>query len=293
MFNKALDSSVNWNVFRYLADFLHFGGMISGLAVVGSTRSVDGFSGKTQVLYQLVYFCRYLDIFTESQTLYLVFFKVTFNLVTATMLAMFWKFQRTYDAGADSCNLLIIVLPVAAAALLLGSGSGVKEDLWTFSEFLEPFALLPQYIVCYRAKRVRPGALIYVGAVGGYRVLYVCNWIYKRYKLHGRYHDYTSWLGGVVECAMFVDFVLRIAQRRDVVEASGLGKLLLSMDDNAGRLSEKIEMSALGRRLPLGVSGSGGAQVNGGKTWLSTDRLTDEEGAKLMTMDGGDEDGYY
>jgi len=286
------DPSVNWNVFRYLADYLHFGGMLAGLAVVGSTRSVEGFSGKTQVLYQLVYFCRYLDVFTESQAMYLIFFKVTFNVVTASMLVMFWLFRHTYDSVADSCNLLAILLPVATAALVLGSGSGVKDDLWTFSEFLEPFALLPQYIVCYRAKRVRPGALMYVFAVGGYRMLYVCNWICKRSKWHDRYHDYTSWLGGIVECILFVDFLCRIAQRKDVIEASGLGRLLLSMDDNAGRLSEKIEMSALGRRLPLGVSGSGGAQANG-RSWTSYDRLTDEEGAKLMTLDNGDADGYY
>eukprot|EP00929_Paragymnodinium_shiwhaense_P113598 TRINITY_DN81881_c0_g1_i1.p1 TRINITY_DN81881_c0_g1~~TRINITY_DN81881_c0_g1_i1.p1 ORF type:complete len:290 (-),score=68.37 TRINITY_DN81881_c0_g1_i1:28-897(-) len=284
------EKSVNWNIFRYVADYLHFGGMISGLVVIGGTRSVDGFSGKTQVLYQLVYFCRYLDVFTDQQSTYLIFFKITFQLVTAVMLGFFWAFRHTYDAAADSCNLLAILLPVSTASLVFGERSGFKEDLWTFSEFLEPFALMPQYIVCYRAKRVRPGALLYVFAVGGYRVLYVCNWIYKRYMLHGAYHDYTSWLGGAVECMLFVDFVSRIAQRRDVIEASGIGKFLLKMDENAGRLSEKVEMSALGRRLPLGVSGSSGQ--DNGRSWNSADRMTDEEGAKLMTLDA-DADSYY
>jgi len=287
-------NDVNWNIFRYVADYLHFGGMLLGLATICTTRSVEGFSGKTQVLYQLVYFTRYLDVFTEVQTTYLVFFKITFNLVTATMIVLFVLFKHTYDVTADSCNLLALIGPAMVAAFMASEGTGFKEEFWTFSEFLEPVALLPQYIVCYRAPRVRLSAVLYVLALGGYRLFYVCNWIYKRYKLHGRYHDWTSWLGGGLECVLFIDFVIRILSRREaLVEASFLGKTLLHLDDNAGRLAEKIEMQALGRRLPLGVSGTGGSMQDGDhERWDVSDRLADEEGAKLMTLDG-DVDGYY
>ncbi|CAJ1449905.1 unnamed protein product [Effrenium voratum] len=158
--------TVSWNVFRLLADFLHLAGMGFGLAAILSSRTVAGFSRKTQVLFQAVFLSRYLDIFTQRQGSYLLFFKISFNLITAFMLWCFHKLHITYDSAADSCNLLALVLPTAIIAFLSG-GEGLREEAWTFSELLEPLALIPQYIMCYRATRVRPAAVIYVLAVGG------------------------------------------------------------------------------------------------------------------------------
>ncbi|CAK8986784.1 ER lumen protein-retaining receptor [Durusdinium trenchii] len=143
--------TVSWNVFRLLADFLHLGGMSFGLAAIVSSRSVAGFSRKTQVLFQLVFVSRYLDIFTQHQGLYLLFFKV--RLRTAFMLWLFHKLHQTYEAAADSCNLLALVAPAAILAWLSG-GMGLREEAWTFSELLEPLALIPQYIVCYRVRAI-------------------------------------------------------------------------------------------------------------------------------------------
>jgi len=284
-----LGSDANWNIFRYAADYLHFGGMLFGLATIVSTKSVEGFSWKTQVLYQMVYLFRYLDVFFDSQASYLVFFKITFNLVTATMLASFVVFRYTYDAASDSCNIIALAFPAFVVAMMASHGTGLKEELWTFSEFLEPVALLPQYIVCYRAQKVRVATLLYTLAVGGYRVLYVFNWMYKRYRWHSAYHDYVSWLGGGLECVLFADFVMRIVQRRDVIEASALGKAVLSLDENAGRVSENLEMRAIGRRLPLGLSGPGSAlgadSALGGGTWNASDRIAEDEGCGLLTLD--------
>lgn len=285
-----MSDPISWNVFRLTADVLHLAGMVFGLFAVWSTRTVEGFSGKTQVLYQAVYVSRYLDVFTSSQVLYLLVFKVVFNLITLSMLAAFAFLWRTYDATLDSCNLLAVLLPTAVAAYAASAGSGFQQEMWTFSEFLEPFALVPQYIVCYRASRVRPAAILYVFAVGGYRALYICNWMYKRYKWHSAYHDYTSWCGGALECILFVDFMIRISQRKEVIGAMGaspIGRVLLHIDSSAGRLSEKIEMGTIGRRLPFGVSGPGSQDDERAKRqWDVSDRLTDEESCQLLTLSG-------
>merc|ERR1719210_2809076 len=125
--------------------------------------------------------------------------------------------------------------------------------------------------------RVRVASVLYVLAVGGYRFLYVCNWIYKRYKWHESYHDYTSWCGGVLECILFVDFVMRISRRREVIGAIGaspLGHMLLHIDDSAGRLSEKIELKVMGRRLPGGISGPGSQDDEfAKKQWDASDQI--------------------
>jgi len=230
-----------------------------------------------------------LDVITESQVMYLIFFKITFNLITAAMLTSFALFPHSYDVSADSCNIVAIALPTAVAAFLASSGSGLQEQLWTWSEFLEPFALVPQYIMCYRAKSIRPVAILYTLAVGGYRVLYVCNWIYKRFKWHSAYHDYTSWLGGSVECILFIDFVLRIAKRSDdALGVSFLGQALLNIDEGANKLSEQVEMRALGRRIPYGLSGTSSTKDHSLDSWEASDRLGDEEGCKLLTLSEDD-----
>jgi len=285
----TMGDTVSWNVYRYAADYLHFGGMILGLVCVWSSKNVQCFSRKTQVLYQIVYVTRYLDVLTESQVMYLIFFKFTFNFITAAMLVAFTLYPTTYDVASDSCNIVAVLVPTAVAAFLMSEGSGLQEELWTWSEFLEPFALVPQYIMCYRVKSIRPVTILYTLAVGGYRVLYVCNWIYKRFKWHSAYHDYTSWIGGSVECLLFADFVLRIAKRTDSsLGVSFLGEALLKMDEGANKISEQVEMKTIGRRLPYGLSGS--AQKQGDENaWNEGDKLMDEEGCKLMTLSNDDE----
>lgn len=282
----------SWNIFRYVGDYMHFAGMILALVVICVTKSVQGFSGKTQVLYQVVYVTRYLDVLTKSQVMYLVFFKVSFNLVTLAMLCAFHRFRDTYEAAADSCNLFAILGPVAVTAFLTSSNLGWQKELWTLSEFVEPFALVPQYIMCYRAKNVRFVTIVYVMAVGGYRVLYIGNWIYKRYTWHAAYHDYTSWLGGVLECILFFDFMFRIARRREeIIPDSSLGKALLCLDTGAGRIAEKIELSTIGRRLPFGMTGTGTQDdENDRRQWDKSDKLVDEEGCKLLTLGADDDD---
>lgn len=283
---RLLDFAVNWNYFRLIGDFMHLGGMVFGLAAICTGRSVDGFSRKTQVLYQTVYITRYLDIFVEPQGMYLFCFKVTFNAITAAMLYLFAKYPHTYDISADSCNVIALFVGAGIIAYVSSAGSSFEKELWAYSEFLEPLALVPQYIMCYRVQRVKPTVVLYVLAVGGYRLLYVCNWIYKRYKWHGAYHDYISWCGGILECVLFADFALRISQRQEVIGAFGgatpFGRLLLTMDNTAGMVFEKIEMNTIGRRLPLGLSGHGKEDHDGQKQWSISDQHIEEEGCHLL-----------
>lgn len=282
--------AVTWNIFRLAGDVLHLGGMALGLGAVWQSRSVEGFSRKTQVTFQVMYVCRYLDIFTASQNAYLLFFKVGFNVITALMLVAFVRWSSTYDQAADSCNLVAVLGPSFLLAHLTASGSGFREEMWTFSEFLEPLALIPQYIVCYRAARVRPAALLYMLALGGYRMLYILNWVYKRYKWHSAYHDYTSWAAGAVEGVIFVDFVVRIMQRKEVIGAIGtspLGHLMLQLDEGAGRFAERVEMRTLGRRIPFGLSGrTSEDSEQERRQWDVSDKLGDEEGCRLLTLSG-------
>ena len=253
--------------------------MFGTLALIMKTQSVQGFSRKSQFLFLIVYLSRYLNIFQSGW--YLFLFKAAYILITTCIIASFTLLHHTFDETADSCNVMAIVIPVVVFAFCVSEGQGVEKECWTFSEFLEPFALVPQYLMCYRkVPSIRPATVFFVLTVGGYRVFYVCNWLYKRHMLHGAYSDPVSWVGGAFECTLLLDFMYGITHQQGGV--SSLGQMLLNLDDRAGNLSNTVELHSLGRRIPLGLSGT----TQSSKSWDPKDQLCDEESSKLLTFDG-------
>lgn len=239
--NFAHLASHSWNVFRYLGDYLHLFGIVVLIATIASRQSVAGISRSTQILYFLVFTTRYLDLFDHSQTTYLVVFKLTYILTSIIVLACFYVMDRTYQRVNDTCNLAVIVAPCITAALLLTSEYTVLEILWTFSEFIEGFAMVPQYIFCYREKGSRDwGAGLYVITLGSYRVFYALNWIYKKVQMP-HYSDMQSWIGGVIEIIFFIDFL-----NYRFTGNSMLRTAVLQVDTRINEISEQVEIKVLG-----------------------------------------------
>lgn len=234
-------AAYSWNIFRYIGDYLHLFGVIALLLTIASRRSVAGISRSTQVLYFLVFITRYLDLFDHSQTFYLVFFKLTYIATSSIILLLFWQLDSTYERRNDTCNLSVILIPCAAAAFLLTNEYSVLEILWTFSEFIEAFAMVPQYIFCYREKAKSDfGSSLFIIALGGYRVFYALNWIYKKIQMP-QYSDVQSWLGGIVEILFFVDFL-----NYRFTGNSMLRSMVLTVDTKINEISDKVEMKVLG-----------------------------------------------
>lgn len=229
-----------------------------------------------------VYITRYLDVFQNFETEnYLFFFKVAYILLTASMIAAFSLHAHTYDQAGDSCNVVLILVPVAILAFLVSEpGGGAKQMCWTFSEVLEPVALLPQYIMSYRSlqkAKLRRVVVLFLTTVGGYRFLYVCSWIYKRMAWHTLYTDPISWLGGCLECAMFTDFAFTLSQGSGIV--SSFGSLMLQADDKAVEWFEQVELNALGRKVPFGLSGASAGET----PWKESDKIGEEERDGLLS----------
>merc|ERR1711907_486297 len=204
-------------------------------------KSVAGISRSTQILYFLVFVTRYLDLFDHSQTTYLVVFKLTYASTAALILGCFFMMDQTYQRVHDTCNLSVILVPCITAALLLTNEYSALEILWTFSEFVEGFAMVPQYIFCYREKGQRDwGAGLYVICLGSYRVFYALNWIYKKFQMP-HYSDVQSWIGGVIEILFFIDFL-----NYRFTGNSMLRTAVLQVDTKINEISEKVEMKVLG-----------------------------------------------
>jgi ER lumen protein retaining receptor len=233
-------ATYSWNIFRYIGDYLHLFGIVVLLVTIGSRKSVAGISRSTQVLYCLIFCTRYLDLFDHSQTAYLVIFKLTYIVTSLIVLGLFFQLDSTYERRHDTFNIAVVIIPCATASLLLTNEYSMLEILWTFSEFVEGFAMVPQYIFCYRCGPRDVGQSLYVIALGGYRVFYALNWIYKKIQMP-HYSDVQSWIGGIIEILFFFDFLnYRFAG------SSVLRTMVLSVDTKINEISENFEMKVLG-----------------------------------------------
>lgn len=239
--NLAKLTSYSWNVFRYIGDYLHLFGIFALLATLFKNKSCQGISRSTQILYFCVFITRYLDLVDHSQTAYLVFFKMTYILSSIVVLVVFWKLDKTYERQKDTCSLPVIFIPCITAAVLMANEYSVLEMLWSFSQFLEGFAMVPQYIFCYRDKFSSDmGVTMYVLSLGGYRVFYAANWIYKKVQMP-MYSDIQSWTGGIIEISFFTDYLLS-----RVTGFSLLRAMVLKVDEKINELQDKVEMKVLG-----------------------------------------------
>jgi len=252
--NIAKLAGYSWNIFRYIGDYLHLFGIFALLATLAKNKSCHGISRSTQILFFFIFITRYLDLLDHSQTAYLVFFKVTYIATSVIVLLIFYKLDRTYERQKDTCNLAVIFVPCATAAVLLANESSILEVLWSFSQFLEAFAMVPQYVFCYRDQYSKDiGVSLYVISLGGYRVFYAANWIYKKVQMP-HYSDVQSWAGGAIEISFFADYLLS-----RVTGYSLLRAFVLTVDEKINEIQDKVEMKVLGSSRATRVAGAEGA----------------------------------
>jgi len=231
----------SWNIFRYMGDFLHLGGIVVLIMTIVKRQSVAGLSQKTQLLYTIVYTTRYLDLLSHSQAAYLVIFKLIFIFSALVTLSAFQRFGETWEKTKDTCKITIFLIPCFVLALVMTAEFSLLEILWTFSEFLEAVAMVPQYIFSYRDMNCREvGVNGFIVLIGAYRVMYSFNWMYKKYQVP-QYSDIDSWIAGIIEIGLFADYM---AYR--FAGISYLRKSVLFADLKVHEMHEKVERKLLG-----------------------------------------------
>merc|ERR1719253_998355 len=157
--------------------------------------------------------------------------------------------DATYERNKDTCSLSVILIPCATAAVLLAMETTALEVLWSFSQFLEGFAMVPQYIFCYRDRGASDlGVSLYVMSLGGYRVFYAANWIYKKVQMP-HYSDVHSWTGGIIEISFFTDYLLSRFTGYSLLRA-----LVLTVDEKINEFQEQVEMKVLGKKGQRGTT---------------------------------------
>jgi len=201
------------NIFTFLGDILHLFSILILLLKIYTTKSCKGISLKTQALYMLVFLCRYVDLFWNFESMYNWVMKVIFISTSSAivyLMTLHEPIRDTYDRKQDSLFLPFLLAPTAALSLLTTASYHPAELLWTFSIWLEAVAIVPQLFVVHAMAKEQNGfvdALTsdYVFTLGGYRAMYLVNWVY-RYFTESGYSNWISWIAGVVQTVIYCDF---------------------------------------------------------------------------------------
>lgn len=193
------------NIFRLVGDMSHLGAILILLLKMWKTRSVAGISGKSQILFAIVFTTRYLDLFTSFISMYNTCMKLFFIAsMYFTIYLMYFKFKATYDSNHDTFRVEFLIVPVGGLAFLVNHEFAPLEILWTFSIYLESVAILPQLFMVSKTGEAETITSHYLFALGSYRALYLLNWIY-RYYAEG-FFDLIAVVAGVVQTILYCDF---------------------------------------------------------------------------------------
>lgn len=161
------------NIFRLLADLSHLLAIIILLLKIWKTRSCagdyddrhatfisstrgvysvnvliffllfSGISGKSQILFSIVYTTRYLDLLTTFVSPYNTFMKIVFIAASyATVYLMYVKFKATYDHNHDTFRIEFLLIPSLILALLINREFTVLEvSMYHCSRFFNAYKL--------------------------------------------------------------------------------------------------------------------------------------------------------
>ena len=193
------------NVFRLTGDLSHLAAIITLLLKIWTTRSCAGISGRSQILFALVFTTRYLDLFTTYISLYNTSMKIIYIVCSyATVYLIYNKFKKTYDDNHDCFRTELIIVPTAFLAILFTPKFSLQEILWTFSIYLESVAIMPQLFMITKSGEAETITSHYLFCLGLYRALYIVNWIW-RYRNDG-FYEMNAIVAGVIQSVLYCDF---------------------------------------------------------------------------------------
>ncbi|KAF3813877.1 hypothetical protein GH733_017909, partial [Mirounga leonina] len=193
------------NIFRLTGDLSHLAAIVILLLKIWKTRSCAGISGKSQLLFALVFTTRYLDLFTSFISLYNTSMKLIYIACSyATVYLIYMKFKATYDGNHDTFRVEFLVVPVGGLSFLVNHDFSPLEILWTFSIYLESVAILPQLFMISKTGEAETITTHYLFFLGLYRALYLVNWIWRFY-FEG-FFDLIAVVAGVVQTILYCDF---------------------------------------------------------------------------------------
>jgi len=132
--------------------------------------------------------------------------KVIFIGATALVIyLMKIKYNKTYSKDEDTFPMWWLIPPCIILSLIWNESFTPFEVLWAFSIYLEAVTILPQLVLLQKTGNVETLTSHYIFCLGGYRTLYLFNWIY-RFLMEEDYRQWIVWIAGLVQTILYIDF---------------------------------------------------------------------------------------
>ncbi|CAB4254983.1 similar to Saccharomyces cerevisiae YBL040C ERD2 HDEL receptor, an integral membrane protein that binds to the HDEL motif in proteins destined for retention in the endoplasmic reticulum [Maudiozyma barnettii] len=199
------------NIFRILGDLSHLASILILIYTIRSTHVIEGISFKTQTLYALVFITRYVDLLTFNYiSFYNTIMKIFFIVSSAYIVVLLQSYQKSNSIAykemilADNFKIQYILAASFALSLVLNYKFSVIEILWSFSLWLESFAILPQLFMLSKSGKSKSLTIHYIFALGLYRALYIPNWAW-RYYAEEKVQS-IALLAGIIQTLIYSDF---------------------------------------------------------------------------------------
>ena len=107
-----------------------------------------GISGKSQILFAMVFVTRYLDLFTTFISVYNSTMKTVYIVGTFfTIYLIYMKFKATYDGNNDTFRMEFLVVPIAGLSCLVNHEFAVMEVREITNKNKSSAKLLPVYLL--------------------------------------------------------------------------------------------------------------------------------------------------
>jgi ER lumen protein retaining receptor len=85
-------------------------------------------------------------------------------------------FKLSYDKDSDSFQHYFIYLAALLMSVIIHKSFNPIDFLWSFSIWLEAFAILPQLNMIIKLKDVENITAYYIFFLGLYRIFYIIHW---------------------------------------------------------------------------------------------------------------------
>ncbi|KAF2236345.1 hypothetical protein EV356DRAFT_498334 [Viridothelium virens] len=210
------------NAFRVAGDVSHALSKVILIWAIHWNRSAEGVSLITQTLYTLVFVTRYSDLWLPHRidlpsphhalwywNLVLKLLYIATSLYTVViMMKVFARTrerEKAWKMGTYCLGAAIVSAPFICMTFEDKQKWTFFEMLWTFSIILESVCVLPQLLLLRQTTVPTVIDSYYLVTLGSYRAFYILNWIVRVAKESG-YWDPISWIFGVVQTALYLDF---------------------------------------------------------------------------------------
>lgn len=201
------------NIYRLAGDIIHLTTIVGLLLYIWRKGSCKGISGRTQILFALLFTARYTDLFTNYISVYNSCMKIVFIAVTyVTVLSIYFKYKESYNSQYDTFRSETLIIGATVIAIFVHYKFTYFEVLWAFSEYLEAVAIIPQLYLVSKAGKSEKVVTYYIFGLAMYRSLYLINWLYRYFGEN--YYDLFSIVPAIIQLLIYFDYFFALLSSR-------------------------------------------------------------------------------